>query len=182
MEAPSVVEGLEVVEKGSGGGTFGIEGKVIAEDFRLQRSKGAFRESVIIAITLGAHALAQSMSGEQPTGDAGRVLAAAIGVKDRSPRHQARVDGPGDRIDDQIGVKGVGEFPAENSAGEQIDDDSQIEPALPGSNVGDVAHELSTRSRRRPGLREQIGRRMRRIVWPGGLGPERAPGASSQAV
>ena len=33
MEAPSVVEGLEVIEKRSGGGAFGVEGEAIAEDF-----------------------------------------------------------------------------------------------------------------------------------------------------
>lgn len=89
MEAPSVVEGLQVIEKRSGGGAFGIEGKAIAEDFRLQRSKGAFRKSVVVTIAFGAHALAQAMLGEQLAGDGCRVLAAAIGVKDCSSGHEA---------------------------------------------------------------------------------------------
>ena len=89
MEAPSVVEGLEVIEKRSGGGAFGIEGETVAEDFRLKGSKGAFRKSVVITIAFGAHALAQTMSGEQLAGDGGRVLAAAIGVKDCSLGHEA---------------------------------------------------------------------------------------------
>lgn len=62
------------------------------------------------------------------------------------------MDGACGGIDDQIGVERVGKFPAQNGAGEQIDDDSQIEPAFPGRNVSDVANELSTRSRRWPGL------------------------------
>ena len=49
-------------------------------------------------------------------------------------------------IDDQSRVEGVREFPAQNCAGEQIDDDGQIEPAFPSRNVSDVANELSTRS------------------------------------
>lgn len=89
MEAPSVVKGLEVIEKRNGGGAFGVEGEAVAEDFRLKGSKGAFRKSVVITIAFGAHALAQTMSGEQLAGDGGGVLAAAIGVKDCSPGHQA---------------------------------------------------------------------------------------------
>ena len=89
MEAPSVVESLEVIEKRSGGGAFGVEGEALAEDFRLEGSKGAFRKSVVISIASSAHALAQAMSGEQLAGDGGGVLAAAIGVKDCSPGHEA---------------------------------------------------------------------------------------------
>ena len=146
MEAPSVVEGLEVIEERSGGGTFGVEGEAIAEDFRLEGSKGAFRKSVVITIAFGTHALAQAMSGKQLAGDGGGILATAIGVKDCTPGHQARVDGACDGIDDESRVKGVREFPAQNGAGEQIDDDSQIEPAFPGRNVSDAANEHSTRS------------------------------------
>ena len=89
MEAPSVVEGLEVIEECSGGGAFGVEREAIAEDFRFEGSKGAFRKSVVIAIAFGAHALAQAMSGEQLAGDGGGVLAATIGVKDCSSGHEA---------------------------------------------------------------------------------------------
>ena len=146
MEAPSVIEGLEVIEERSGGGRFGVEGEAIAEDFRLEGSKGAFRKSVVITIAFGTHALAQAMSGEQLAGDGGGILATAIGVKDCTPGHQARVDGACGGINDESRVKGVREFPAQNGAGEQIDDDNQIKPALSGRNVSDVANELSTRS------------------------------------
>ena len=84
MEASSVVVGLEVIEKRNGGGAFGVEGEAVAEDFRLKGSKGAFRKSVVTTIAFGAHALAQTMSGEQLAGDGGGVLAAAIRVKDCS--------------------------------------------------------------------------------------------------
>jgi len=98
MEAPSVGEGLEVIEKRNGGGAFGVEGEAVAEGFRLKGSKGAFRKSVVITIAFGAHALAQTMSGEQLAGDGGGVLAAAIGVKDCSrgtrPDSMARVVAP----------------------------------------------------------------------------------------
>ena len=89
MEAPSVVEGLEVIEKSSGGGAFGVEGEAVAEDFRLKGSEGAFRKSIVITIAFGTHALAQAMSGEQLAGNGGGVLAAAIRVKDCSPGHEA---------------------------------------------------------------------------------------------
>jgi len=35
MEAPSIVEGLEVIEKRSSGDAFGVEGEALAEDFGL---------------------------------------------------------------------------------------------------------------------------------------------------
>ena len=82
MEAPSVVEGLEVIEKRSGGGAFGVEGEALAEDFRLKGSEGAFRKSIVITIAFCTHALAQAMSGEQLAGNGGGVLAG----RDRSER------------------------------------------------------------------------------------------------
>lgn len=89
MEAPSVVEGFEVIEERSCGGAFGVEEKAITEDFRLDGSKGAFRKGIIITVAFGTHALAQAMSGKQLAGDGSGVLAAAIGVKDCAPGHEA---------------------------------------------------------------------------------------------
>ena len=45
-------------------------------------------------------------------------------------------------IGDDLGVEGVGDLPAENGAGKEINDDGQVEPSLAGRNVGDVAGEV----------------------------------------
>jgi hypothetical protein len=47
MESPSVVGGLEAIEKRSGGGAFGVEGEAVAEDFRFKGSQKALSEKAL---------------------------------------------------------------------------------------------------------------------------------------
>ena len=78
--------------------------------------------------------------------------------------------------------RGVGELPADDGAAEKIQDDGEVEPSLVGGDVGAVAHELGSRGGGRTGLGQQIGRRMRGVIRPRGLGPERPSGPGPQAA
>ena len=65
VAAAAVVKALEVIEQRGGGGATAGEGLTINEQFGLEGSEGAFGKSVVVAIALGAHALAQAGAFEQ---------------------------------------------------------------------------------------------------------------------
>ena len=89
----------------------------------------------------------------------GRVLTAAVGVEDHPRVGVAAGDGVAQRVGDQVGAQVVGDRPADDPARAQVDDGGQVQPALPGVDVGDVAAPAGV----------DLGRRRRRSR--GGPGP-----------
>ena len=73
-----------------------------------------------------------------------QVYCASVGVKDRLTVDVATVDGHGQGIHDQAGAHVVGELPADDHAGREIEHGRQVEPALAGLEVGDVTDEALT--------------------------------------
>jgi hypothetical protein len=67
------------------------------------------------------------------------VLAAAVGVVDqgvgRSAPRQGHLQGP----QRQLGAQVIGHRPAHHAAREAVQHRRQVEPALPGADVGDIA-------------------------------------------
>ena len=61
MLAPSVVEGFEVVENGASGLEFRIEDAILREAFGFERGKEALGKGVVVAVSLGAHALDETV-------------------------------------------------------------------------------------------------------------------------
>src|SRR5882724_3598635 len=53
-----------------------------------------------------------------------------------------------ERVDDEFGAEVVLERPADDATAVAVHDDSEIQPALPGAQVGDVGDPKSVRSRR----------------------------------
>ena len=97
-----------------------------------------------------------------------------VGVENSPLWDDSLGHGTGECASNDVAMKALGELPAEYGAREEVDDDSEIEPALGSGNVGDVADDLMARSLRRSGLGEQIGRGMSGMVRRGCLGTERA--------
>lgn len=64
----------------------------------------------------------------------------------------------------------------------EVENDCEIEPALTGGNIGDVADDLFSWSGGRSRLREEIGRRTGGVVLGGGLRAKGSARTSSQAV
>ena len=203
MAAFAVVEGFEVIEDGRGGGGFGGEGCAVMEDLGLEGGAGAFREGVVGAVTGGAHALAEVVAGEARAGGGGGGWAAAIGRAAGTWRDDAGIESAAQGLGDHLGVEGVGEFPAEDGAAEEIEDGGEVMPAFAGRDAGierseiacrrqpagqrrralaNVAEEVSARSLGWRSLGEEIGRRMRGVIWTRGLGLERLSGPRAQAV
>jgi hypothetical protein len=53
-----------------------------------------------------------------------------------------------ERVDDELGAHVVLERPADDAAAEAVDDNGEVEPALPGAQVGDVGDPQPVRRRR----------------------------------
>lgn len=65
-----------------------------------------------------------------------------------------------ERLEDDFGLQGVGERPADDLAAEGVDHDRRIEPALPGGVLGDVGHPQHVRlARPEAALDEVVGER-----------------------
>ena len=142
VQALAVVEGFEVVEEGAAGQGPGGEGLLGGQGLGLESGKDAFGHGVVIAMPSGAHALAQAQAGELAAQEGGGVWAAPIGVEDRLGADQAGAVGVVQGVANQVRVKGVGQVPAKDATAETIHDQGQVEPALGGGNVGDVADQL----------------------------------------
>src|SRR5580693_5958707 len=69
----------------------------------------------------------------------GCVLAAAVGVEDHAGLGVAGGDRVGQGAGDQLGAQVVREGEPDDAAGGDVDDGGEVEPALPGGEVGDVA-------------------------------------------
>ena len=80
-----------------------------------------------------------------------------------------------------FGAQMIGQAPADDAAGAEVDDDGEVEPALGGGNVSDIAHPDLIRRLREGFLKEEIGRRLigSSITGPRheGFGLERAQAA-----
>ena len=79
--------------------------------------------------------LARASSAKSPT----RILTAAVRMENDALLWCPVGEGHGEGVFDQLGAHVIGQGPADDPAGGQVDDRRQVGPALPGRDVGDVA-------------------------------------------
>ena len=65
-------------------------------------------------------------------------MRSSVGVKDQPRCGLTLRDGHLEGVTDQVGPHVIGHGEADDAAAGQIDDRGQVEPALPGADVGDV--------------------------------------------
>ena len=99
------------------------------------------------------------------------VLRAAIGVEDDSRRRVATGDGHVQSGRDELGPHVVGDRPADQFPGMQVNDGRHIGPAVPCLHVRDVAAPLLVRPIREERASDQVGRRYYSCGsrWGGGV-------------
>lgn len=119
-------------------------------------------------IARGAHALAQAGACEQGAGLARAVLAAAVGMKEGAAGHQAGSDGSAQGPGEDLGVEGVGEFPAEDTAAKEVEHDGEVKPAFTGGDIGHVTNQM--------GFLGRAAARLGRAGWLKGGRRDRAGG------
>jgi hypothetical protein len=88
----------------------------------------------------------------------GEILAAAVGVKEEPRRGAALGQGHGQRFADQLLRQRAVHRPAHDPAGEEVEHDGQMEPALAGADRGDVRHPGAVGGGRPEDALEPIGR------------------------
>src|SRR6266511_4602337 len=118
---------------------------VAVDELGLERGKEAFGHGVIPARTWSPDALAHLMSGEQLAVRGAGVLNAAIGVLNQPPFRTTCCQCHGECGRGQFGAQVVGHGPADHCAAVGVDDDRQVQPALPRADVGDVAEPFLVR-------------------------------------
>src|ERR687897_524576 len=74
------------------------------------------------------------------------VLAAPVGVMDQSRRWTASVDRHVHRVEDQLRPEVVRHGPAYDLSGVGVEHEGEVEPPLPGPDVGDVRYPQAVRS------------------------------------
>jgi len=158
VQAAAIVESLDVVEDPEPCLSLVFKEMSVWEQLVLEGGEEAFSKGVVVAVSLGAHALMEADSGQQPASPSGGVLTASVGMEEGSLGERSRVRGLLEGADDEFRMHGWGEFPSKDATAEKIDDDGEVEPPLAGGDVGDVADDLDAGAGRRSGVFEEIGR------------------------
>src|SRR5690606_675131 len=168
MQAGRVVEALDVLEECPL--ALGASGELLLlDELRLDCAVETFRDGVVPAVTLPAHALDDPMLLGQLHEVFADELAAPIGMKDQprsgSPRQQRVTH----RLAAQRSVDPFADRPADDAPREEIDHRRQVEPALFRPDVGDVGYPDSVGSSGHEVAPEKIGSRrlgVRRVCRP----------------
>ena len=134
------------------------KGRPSSEYLAFERGKAAFREGVVVAVAFRAHALAQPVASQTPSGQRGAVLAAAIRMEERARCHLATVYGALQGVGDKARVQTLGDAPAQERAAEEIEDDCQVAPALFSGDIGDVTDQMGAGCLGGSGPDQQVGR------------------------
>src|SRR5712692_7460141 len=137
VAALSVVEALDVVEDLKPGFGPSLDAPAV-QQLALEAGEERLRHGVVKAIPTAANGLNQACLPDPTAVGQAAVLAALVGVGDG-----ALGPAPADRhlegFDHQKGVQAGTHRPTHDPAREDVEDDGQVEPAFPGSDVGDVA-------------------------------------------
>ena len=139
MWADRVIEGLQVGEyiglcTGLGGILFEMD------QLALETAEEIFYHGVVVGIALAGHALPNSIGLKAlPEGPRG-VLDAPVTVKNEPLGRMAAADCQMEGFQRQGCVDALRKGIAHHFSGAQVLNDGQIEPALCGGNVGNIAH------------------------------------------
>lgn len=112
----------------------------------------------------------------------GRVLRSAIRMADEAGRWSLPLGCHHQRGERQLGSHMVAHRPTDDLAGRQVEDGREIQPALPGGDVGDVREPDPVRRRCREALRQQVRGDRQVVAAVGGARPEPAPGQRADAM
>ena len=124
--------------------------------FTFEAAEEVFSNSVVIRVTLAGHALADTKIRQPQAIGTGGILDATVRVEDEAVGGTASTDGGIESGKGEICVDAVRESIADDLFGTQIFDSSEIEPALVGRDVGDVADPSLVWSVKRKLAHEQI--------------------------
>lgn len=107
--------------------------------FHLQGVEKTFGTGIVIAVAFGTHAAAQLVLLQQGAVGMGAILAAPVGMHDDPFGAFAFENSHLQGVTHEVGGHAFGHCPTDDLAGEQVDDDRQIQPAFVCAEISDVA-------------------------------------------
>src|SRR6266516_2058757 len=134
---PGAVVPGDVLDDRPPGGSLGGPGLEV-EQLALDRGEKRFRKSVVPALAGAAMGQLHRTAAGQASELGGGVLAAPVGVEDHSRRRVAGSDRVCQCRRDELGAQVIGYRIADDPAGGDVDHGGQIQPPLPGADVGYV--------------------------------------------
>src|SRR5215472_8558267 len=136
MQPGAVVPG-DVLDDGPAGHVLGGPGLKVGQ-LAFERGEKRFRKSVVPALAgpaVGQRDLAVTGQGGE---GGGGVLATPVRMENHARSGVAGGDRVGQRVGDQLGAQVIGDRVADDAAGGDVDHGGQVQPPLPGADVGDV--------------------------------------------
>ena len=124
--------------------------------FAFETAEEVFSNSVVIRVALTGHALTDAEIRQTQAISASSILDAAVRVEDEARLGMASADGGIESGESEICVDAVREGIADDLFGTKVFDSSEIEPALIGRDVGDIADPSLVGSVKRKLAHEQI--------------------------
>lgn len=106
--------------------------------FNFKRMPEALHRRIVVAITRATHGLPYGLGSQPVTYLATGVLATPVGMKQQSRCRRLRGLRHPQRIQHQLTRHMLGHCPANNTAGEPIEDCAHRQPALACPQIGDV--------------------------------------------
>jgi hypothetical protein len=135
----AIVEDLDVLEEFPAGLLARLWPSSPRKQLRLQRAEETLHNSVVPTVAAPTHAGSEPMPGEPLAITSGGVLAAAVTVMEETRTRLAMSKGLIQGLERQFLGETVADRPADDSARAQIQQNSQIQPALLRPDIGDVA-------------------------------------------
>src|SRR6185295_10464199 len=136
VAADPIVEAIDVVGY-IVQGELSVLVDLLLDAFLLQTAEEGLRDGIVPAVAFPAHARLQVIGVTEAGPSVTPVLRTLIRMNHRtagvSPPH-----GHQHCVEHELTVNGRPRRPADDLAREQIHDDGEVEPALPGPNVGDI--------------------------------------------
>jgi len=155
MAPDGIVEPVDVATNGLGSLLAGVEDGP-PHQLGFEGLEERFDHRVVVAVSLPGHRDQDAVLAELGLIIDGAILAATIGVMDQPGCRTAHGKGFAQGGESQVAVQPVACCPADDPAGEQVDDDGEVQPAFAGPDIGDVGAPLLVRPPRREVLIEQV--------------------------
>lgn len=137
VATPGVIEHLNVVED-IGPGLTARRIDLSANALSLEQLEEALCDCVVMAVAAPAHAAHQVVIAQEALPVMAGELAALVGMHGDRRFGLAPPQSHQQSIEGQFGIDAVSHGPTDDMAREQIDHHAQIQPALAGTDVGDV--------------------------------------------
>ena len=126
--------------------------------FTFQTAEKVLGNSIVVGVTLAGHALADAKSSEGQTVSGSSVLDAAVGVEDEAGVRLTAPESHIEGIESKAGINAVRKSVTDDLLCAKIFDNSAIEPALIGGDIGNITNPCHIGLVKGEVARKEIGR------------------------